>query len=152
MEARQGSSVRGTGSTDRQQSQGIAPAPVVGEPTWRLSCNILHMYRGELGPAHVCFFIGSSVSRSPQGYRLVDSVGLLVESLSPPGPSVLSPSLPHDHPKPPDPQKFERESLHHLPLAAGWSFSEDSYTRLLSASITEYRVRDWFLPMGWVPS
>jgi hypothetical protein len=44
---------------------------------------------GALGPAHVCTLVGGSVFGSPQESRLVDSVGLLVKSFSPPGPSVL---------------------------------------------------------------
>ena len=35
---------------------------------------------GRLGPAHVCFLVGGSVSGSPQGSSLADSVGFLVES------------------------------------------------------------------------
>lgn len=37
--------------------------------------------------------------------------------------------------------------------AVAWSLSEDSYARILSASILECiinSIRDWFLPMGWV--
>jgi hypothetical protein len=43
--------------------------------------------------------------------------------------------------------------LHLFPLVSGWSLSEDSYAKILSASITESHinsVRDWFLLMGWV--
>ena len=49
---------------------------------------------GDLDPAHACSLVGDSISGSPQGSRLVDSVGLLVESLSPPAPSIMSSTLP----------------------------------------------------------
>jgi hypothetical protein len=51
-----------------------------------------------LGPAPACPFIGGSVSVNLHGPRLVDSVGLLVESLSPPAPSILSPILLQESP------------------------------------------------------
>jgi hypothetical protein len=53
----------------------------------------LHM---GLGPDHACSLVGGSVSGSPQGSRLVNSVGLLIESLSPLGSSIVPPSLPQD--------------------------------------------------------
>jgi hypothetical protein len=40
-----------------------------------------------LGPAHVCSLVGGSVSRSPQGSRLIDDS---LEFLSSPGPLILS--------------------------------------------------------------
>jgi hypothetical protein len=46
---------------------------------------------GGIGPAHVCSLLGGSVCGNPQGYRLVDSVGLLIESLFPLCSSVLLP-------------------------------------------------------------
>jgi hypothetical protein len=47
---------------------------------------------------------------------------------------------------------FSCGSLHLFPLTAGWSLSEDSYARLLPASITIQLIvsGDWFLPMGWI--
>jgi hypothetical protein len=51
---------------------------------------------GGLGPTHACSLVGGSVSVSPQGLRLLDSVGLLVMSLTSPALSILSPTLPHD--------------------------------------------------------
>jgi hypothetical protein len=44
---------------------------------------IYYIYVGAwLGQALVCLLVCDSVSESPQGFKLVDSVGLLVESLS----------------------------------------------------------------------
>ena len=51
---------------------------------------------GDLDPEHACSLVGSSVSVSPHGYRLVDSVGLLVVSLTSLASSVLSVTLPQD--------------------------------------------------------
>ena len=84
-EARQSSPVRGIGSIGGQQSQ-RGPSPVSGGPTWTLTY-LLYMCRG-LGLACVCSLVGGSVSGSPQGSRLVDSVGLFVESLSTLGPAI----------------------------------------------------------------
>jgi hypothetical protein len=50
-----------------------------------------------LGPAHACSLVGGSVSGSRRGSRLGDSVGLLVESLSPLGHSIF-PQLFHKSP------------------------------------------------------
>ena len=68
----------------------------------------------------------------PQGSRLVDSVGLPVEFLSPPGSSNLSPTLSQDFPG----VLFDvwSGSLHLFQPAAGWSLSEDSYARLLASN------------------
>ena len=71
--------------------------------------------------------------------QLIDSVGLLLESLFPPGPSILSPTLPHVFPSSVYSLVFGCGSLHLFWSAAGWSLSEDNYARLLPASITEYR-------------
>ena len=99
--------------------------------------HLLHMWGrgvGECKPSHapVCSLVGGSVSGNPQGCRTVDSVGLLVESLSPLGSSVLPPN------------SFTRlselglmfgcRSLHLFWSAVGWSFSEDSYARFLSVN------------------
>ena len=54
--------------------------------------HICNTYTGGLSPVHVCFLVGSSVSKSSQGSRLVDYVGLPVEFLSSSGPSILAPS------------------------------------------------------------
>ena len=42
-----------------------------------------------LGLAYICSLADGSVSESPQGSRLVDYFGLLVEPLSPLGPLIL---------------------------------------------------------------
>ena len=42
---------------------------------------IWYMYSG-ICPAHACFLLGASVSGRPQGFRLVDFIGLPVEFLS----------------------------------------------------------------------
>ena len=49
---------------------------------------------GGLGPAPACSLVGGSVSLSSHVFRLVDTIGLLVVSLTPPAPSLLSPTLP----------------------------------------------------------
>jgi hypothetical protein len=53
---------------------------------------------GGLGLAHDHPLIDGSVSGSPQGSKLVDSVGLPVESLPTSGPSSLLPTLPQESP------------------------------------------------------
>ena len=62
-------------------------------------------------------------------FRLVDSVGLPVEFLSPLRPTVLPPILPLV----PDCPLFGCGCLHLSESAAGWSLSEDNM--LLSASV-----------------
>ena len=47
-----------------------------------------------LGPVHVCSLVGVSVSVRPYGSRLVDSVGLLVMSLTRPAHSIFLSTLP----------------------------------------------------------
>ena len=77
---------------------------------------------------------GGSVSVSPHGPKLVDSVGLPMEFLSLLGPLALPTTLLQD-----SPSFIQCLALGlHLFLLARWSLSEDSYDRLLSASITEY--------------
>jgi hypothetical protein len=65
---------------------------------WRTHINtelhICYIYARSVGPACVLFLVCGSVSESSQWFRFVDSDGLLVESLSPLGPSILSPTLP----------------------------------------------------------
>jgi hypothetical protein len=51
---------------------------------------------GDLGQGHATSLVGGSCSLSPHGPRLVDSVSLLVESLTPPSPSIFLPTLPQD--------------------------------------------------------
>ena len=47
--------------------------------------------QGDPGPPHVCSLVGDPVSESPEESRIVDSVGLPVEFLSPVGPANLLP-------------------------------------------------------------
>ena len=77
----------------RQATQSVtAPSPVVGGPIWRPSCISTILSVEDLGPAHVCSLVGGLVSGNTKESRLVDSVGFLIESLSPPGPSNLPPT------------------------------------------------------------
>ena len=48
----------------------------------------------DLGSAHTHSFVGDSVNGSPTKSRLVESIGLPVESLPSLDPSTLSPTLP----------------------------------------------------------
>ena len=50
------------------------------------------LHPNHLGPAPACPLVGDSVSVSPYRPRLVDIVGLLVVSLTPQAPSILSPA------------------------------------------------------------
>jgi hypothetical protein len=72
------------GNQIHRQARGsrTAPAPAVGGPAWRPSCtSTTYVEGGGLGPVHAHSFILSSVSGNPQISKLVDSVGLPVESL-----------------------------------------------------------------------
>lgn len=53
-----------------------------------------------LGQSHRGFLVGISVSVSPCGLRLIDSVGFLVVSLTILAPIILYPHLPQDSPSP----------------------------------------------------
>lgn len=91
-EVRQGGPTRETGSAhSRQQIQG----QLLGCPREDQAAPLLHMCRG-LGPACVHSLVGGSIFESPQWSRLVDPVGVLVESLSPLRSSILPPTLPQD--------------------------------------------------------
>ena len=60
----------------------------------RTKLHICYICRGwDLGPDYVYSLVGGSVSESPQGSRLVDSFVFLVESVSPLGLSILSPTF-----------------------------------------------------------
>jgi hypothetical protein len=67
-------------------------------PTGRLSSTSATHVWGGLGAACVCSLIGVSDSEIPQWSRLVGSVCLSVEFLSPLGPAVLPPFLPEESP------------------------------------------------------
>jgi hypothetical protein len=84
-------------------------------------------------PAHVCSLFGGSDSESSQGSRF-DSLGLPVSTyfwvFNPPhNSSICVPSLC---------PMFGCGYLLLFQFTAGWTLSENSYPRLLSASITEY--------------
>jgi hypothetical protein len=55
--------------------------------------HVCYICAGGLGPVCACSLIGDSVSENSQESRLLDSVGLPVEFLSPLGPAIL-PSTP----------------------------------------------------------
>ena len=90
MKASQGRPVRGTGSIGRQKNYGKSLFHWLGDPH---EDKLLHMCRG-LSLTLICSLVGGSVSGSPQGSRLFDSDGLLVESVSQLGPSILPTTLP----------------------------------------------------------
>lgn len=91
-EARQDIPVGQTGSTGRQQSQGKPLLHLL----WLLhedhTAHLLHMCHQR---ALVCSLVSGSFSENSQGSRLVDSASL-VKSLSPPGSSILPPTLPRE--------------------------------------------------------
>lgn len=89
--ARKGSPVRGAGSTGRQKSQGKLPGT-----NMKTKLHICFICSGALAPALVCSLVGCSVLGTSQGPRLVDFIGLLMESLSPLGSSILLPTLPQE--------------------------------------------------------
>jgi hypothetical protein len=91
-EARQGSPVRGTGSTSRQQIQGQLCFCCWGSCI-KTKLHIWCICAGDLGPAPDCSLVSGSVSGSPHGLRLVDYVGLLVEFLSSSRPKIIHPTL-----------------------------------------------------------
>ena len=85
-----------------------------------------------LGLDHAHSLVDGSISGSSQGSRLVDSVGFPVESLS----SQVPQSSPNSSTRLPKLHlMFGFGSQHLSQSAVGWSLSEDSYARLLSASI-----------------
>jgi len=67
--------------------------PVAAHPT-EFSLLLCYICVRGLGPARACSLVCGSVSESPQGSRLVGSVGLPVEFLSSSGPSILLQTLP----------------------------------------------------------
>jgi hypothetical protein len=58
--------------------------------------HICYKLVGGLDPASTCSLVCGSVSVSPHGPRLVDSVGLLVVSLTPLAQAILFSTLPQD--------------------------------------------------------
>jgi hypothetical protein len=53
----------------------------------------------DIGPFLACSLVGNSVSLSPCGLRLIDSVGFLVMLLIPLAPSIRPAHLLHETPK-----------------------------------------------------
>jgi hypothetical protein len=91
--ARQGSPVKGGGSTGRQQSQGQPLFQLLGELHEDKAAHLLHMCRRPRSSPVYSLFGGSDCGRPP-GSRSVDSDGLLVETLSPLEPSILRSTIP----------------------------------------------------------
>lgn len=91
---------------------------------------------GDLGPVHAPSFLSASISESLQGSRIIDSVGLPLETLVLYAALSLSPNsttrLPKLH------LVFGYGSFHLFYSAAEFSLSADSYDKLLTASITDY--------------
>ena len=63
---------------------------VVGESTLKPICTYVTYMRGGLGPVHAHNLDGCSVSGIHQDSRVVDSIGLPVDSLSSLGPAIFS--------------------------------------------------------------
>jgi hypothetical protein len=91
-----------TSSTEIQQGHPVREKESKGSQLQLLGAHMktkLHIrYKSVwgLGPAPSCSLVGGSVSVSPNGLKLVDSVGLLVVSSL--ASSVPSPTLPQDSP------------------------------------------------------
>ena len=118
------SPTEGMGSTGSQAGNKLrhSPCSSCSGTCMRSKLLICYICAGGLGPICAHSVVGDSVSGSPQVSRLFNSVDLPVESIS-----CLVPQ-----------SQLFCKTLHLFPLAAGWSLSEDSYARFLSASITEY--------------
>ena len=128
-ETRQGSQVRGTGWIHRQATD--LETAVNGSPC-RPNLHICYLCAGGLGPAHECSLVGGSVSESHRGFMVID---FLWSPYSLWG-SQLFPQLFHKSPR--VLSNLWLWNLASFQSVAGWILSEDSYIRLLSASITEY--------------
>jgi hypothetical protein len=87
--------MKGMGSTSRHQSHRQPPLQLL-ENQHKTKLHICYICVGVLGQTHVCSLVGGSVSRSPQGSRLFDSVGLFVECPCPLASSALPRTLPQD--------------------------------------------------------
>ena len=105
----------------------------MGDPHEDQTVLLLYICAGVLGPAHTHSLAGGSVFGRPQGSSLIDScffcgISVLFRSLSSsPNSSTRFPELD---------LVFDYWPLCLFPLATGWSLSENSYARYLSASIT----------------
>lgn len=85
---------RGRGSCGRQQSQ----RELLGDPHKDQAAHPYKCGGRGLGSASICLVGGLVSVSSHSGPSVVDTVGLLVVSLTPPAHSLLSPSLPQDSP------------------------------------------------------
>jgi hypothetical protein len=72
--------------------QGHLQFQLLGDLHEEQAVHLLHMGR-DLGPAWAHSLVGDSVPGNPQGSRLIDYIGILVESLSSLGPSFLLPTF-----------------------------------------------------------
>ena len=99
----------------------------------KIKLHICYICAGGLGPALACSLVGSSGSF--QEARLGDSFGILLESLSFSGPAIHSTTFPQDSLS--SIQCLTVSLLHLSKSVTEWSLSSGSYTRFLSASITE---------------
>ena len=88
-----------------------------------------------LGLSHACSLVGSLVSVSFHGFRVVDSVDYLVMSLTSLAPSILPPLFPRF---PKVHLMFCCGYLHQFASVTGSIVSDDIYTKLLSTRIVDY--------------
>lgn len=77
------------------KSDSTAPTQLVREPTQRTHAHCYKCVR-VLGLAPACSLAGDPGSTVPHVPKIVDSVGLLVVSLTPPTCSLAFPTLPQD--------------------------------------------------------
>lgn len=116
-----------------------SPNSITRGPTWSLQWPYLCR-----GPINAWFLVSASVSVSPSGPLLVDSVGLFVELLQVPfSYAHFFIRLPKDRPM------FSCKPQHLFRSAPDWNLSEEEAARLLSATIAEYvnSIRSWLSPM-----
>ena len=90
-EEKQDRLLREAGSTGKQQSQCKPPLQFLWDTYEDQTAHILQLAgHVRLGPAHICSLVSDSVSGSPQCSKLPNSVGLLMESLSPVGSTIAA--------------------------------------------------------------
>jgi hypothetical protein len=82
------------GFTGRQKGQGQCWLQLLGGLHKDQTGHLLHMCVGPRSSLSIFSgLVSGSVSENPQGFRLVDSVGLPVKFLPPSGLSILPPTL-----------------------------------------------------------